>query len=282
MTSAQRLSTATTHERAPVVLRCANAHVGARALTYEPHIAQLGAIPGTIGGASLDARPDPAHTVGVTDLAGWCEVLAAQGYQRVRTPAMEPHLVGAFEQAGFEVAQELTVLHRRLGAADPARARRRPARPLDAGASPDAPASTSDRAPARVRRLRRRQLDAAAAVDRAAFGSWWGKDAEELADVIDATPVARARCAGSPQIGFLISGRHRRSGYVQRLAVHPDHRRRGHAHDLISDALAWMRRWRVEDVYVNTAHDNEAALALYRQHGFRDLPRGIVVMERAL
>ena len=80
-------------------------------------------------------------------------------------------------------------------------------------------------------------------------------------------------------MGFLISGRAGRTGYVQRLAVHPDAHRQGLANDLLLDSLRWMRRARLHAVYVNTHVDNVAALALYRAHGFVELPERLRVFE---
>ena len=74
-------------------------------------------------------------------------------------------------------------------------------------------------------------------------------------------------------------GRAGRTGYVQRLAVHPDQHRRGVATALLADALTWMQRWRADRVLVNTHVDNEPALALYRRLGFVDLPDRLRVYE---
>ncbi|MDZ7734336.1 MAG: GNAT family N-acetyltransferase [Acidimicrobiia bacterium] len=60
--------------------------------------------------------------------------------------------------------------------------------------------------------------------------------------------------------------RHNRSGrprgYLQRLAVHPDERRRGLGRSLVLDSLTWLRRRGATVVLVNTQEDNHAALAL--------------------
>ncbi len=107
-----------------------------------------------------------------------------------------------------------------------------------------------------------------------------------LAEVRTATPMHRARVVrgvGSlPIHGFLISGRAGRAGYIQRLAVHPDAQRRGIGSALLVDALMWLRRARTQQVFVNTHVENEAALLLYRAHGFRELPERLRVYEGAI
>jgi ribosomal protein S18 acetylase RimI-like enzyme len=124
----------------------------------------------------------------------------------------------------------------------------------------------------------------AAAVDEAAFGRHWGNDADSLAEIRSATPVHRARLVGRGKqvAGFAVSGASADTGYIQRLAVHPDHRRQGHARNLVADALAWMRRRRLGMVYVNTGLDNDAALALYAGFGFTRLDEVLTIAERTI
>ena len=83
-------------------------------------------------------------------------------------------------------------------------------------------------------------------------------------------------------VAFSISGRASTWGYVQRLAVDPSARRRGLARLLVTDAIDWMRRRNVEQVLVNTATDNTAALALYRSLGFVERPERLKILERSL
>ena len=79
-----------------------------------------------------------------------------------------------------------------------------------------------------------------------------------------------------------MTGRSGRSGYLQRIAVHADARRRGFARTLIADALWWLRRHAVDRALVDTQLDNTAALSLYESCGFRRLPVGLCVLGRTL
>jgi len=252
------VSPAVSHQRHALASRRLMLHEGgltARAHPWpgEPEVAQL---------ILFDAAavPGPRH------LAGWRRQLAELGFHTVRTGALAPRQATQAEAAGLRCIQELVLLEARPPLAEPA--------------------STL-----RTRRLRALQFGEAERIDRAAFGDPWWLDASMLAEVRSATPSFRARAvhvrqvaarapeAPGPLAGFLISGRAGRNGYVQRLAVDPAAQRQGVAAALLADSLGWMRRWRAERVLVNTHVENQAALALYRSHGFVDLPERLRVFE---
>ena len=75
-----------------------------------------------------------------------------------------------------------------------------------------------------------------------------------------------------------MTGRAGRQGYLQRLAVDPDTRRRGLGRALVVDALRWVRRTGGRSCLVNTQADNQDALVLYEACGFRRLPSGLGVL----
>jgi ribosomal protein S18 acetylase RimI-like enzyme len=212
---------------------------------------------------------DPGEVVPAALLDAWRAALADHDFVAVRTGALAPAQSEQAELAGWPCTQELALL--RLDG--------RPARSI-----------TARRAGApRVERVDpddRIALGRLAEIDHAAFGERWRFDAAALGDVATATPAVRFRAAtadgrsGAPVVlGFLVSGRAGRIGYVQRLAVHPDAQRRGVGRTLLADALGWMRRWHVEQVYVNTHVDNDAALALYDAYGFVTRPESLRVHE---
>ena len=98
-------------------------------------------------------------------------------------------------------------------------------------------------------------------------------------------PTTRFRVApgrGGAPLGYAISGRAGRQGYLQRLAVDPPHQGKGHGQVLVADALHWMHKRGVARAVVNTQLGNEAALALYGRLGFRLQPSGLAVLRRAL
>lgn len=138
------------------------------------------------------------------------------------------------------------------------------------------------RAGLRTTRLGRRHLADAARVDLAAFGPLWALDAISLRASTRATGRARSRRiaeTGDPVVGHALTGVSDDIGYLQRLAVHPDRRRCGIADALVHDALDWIERRGCRRAVVNTSVTNVAALALYRRHGFTELPERLIVAE---
>jgi ribosomal-protein-alanine N-acetyltransferase len=193
--------------------------------------------------------------VTVDGVRALCACLADQGVHHVVTNAMSHQEATPFRDAGFRVQSELDLLARPLGDVPPRRATTRRAR---------------DRA-------------AVLALDHVAFGSD-AFDYAALDAALRATTAVRFRVTGPAPapLGYAITGAAGRRGYVQRLAVHPDARRRGIGAALLVDGLRWARRRGARDAVVNTDRTNGAARALYEMYGFVDLPTGLVVLERAL
>lgn len=189
----------------------------------------------------------------------------AAGVRTLRTSALLPRAAEIASAHGFEPIDTLHLLRLRLD--DDACARI-----AELSASPTH----------RTRRLRAWHHTGAAEVDQDAFGTTWGNDAASIADIRVATPHHRARMVrdGRQMVGFAISGWGGNSGYVQRVAVRSEHRRRGVARALTVDALSWMRGRRLTAAYVNTGVDNEPALALYEDLGFERLDARLTIAAR--
>jgi len=182
----------------------------------------------------------------------------------IRTSALFPGPRDRFFEAGYTTCERLALLERPVD------------RIMPIGRS------VRTTAPIRITRLGQRRLADAAAIDRAAFPEGWGNTPETLNDIIGATPKQRSRVAldGQTAVGFSITGLAGTTGYLQRLAVHPDHHRRGIGRALVDDLLSWLQRRGASTVLVNTGIENEPALELYRDLGFRDRRDELVVMER--
>jgi ribosomal protein S18 acetylase RimI-like enzyme len=183
-----------------------------------------------------------------------CTDLAAESVHHLVTNAMSPADAAPFLDAGFRIQAELDLLARPLG------------EPLSREA----------------RTHRTRDRAAVLALDHIAFGAD-GFDAAALDAALHATTAVRLRVVGRGSIpqGYAITGAAGRRGYVQRLAVHPDARRRGIGGALLADGLRWARRRGAQEAVVNTNRDNTGARLLYESHGFVELPIGLVVLERA-
>jgi ribosomal protein S18 acetylase RimI-like enzyme len=199
----------------------------------------------------------------LADFQRWSERLVELGYTTVRTTALGTPAGLRAETAGFRSIQELVLLEH----TDP----RHPGRRRPAAAA--APAT---------HRLLVADHPAASAVDVAAFGSQWALEPRAITDVCSATPRHRARAGGAPLAGYAITGRDAKQGFLQRLAVAPEHQRLGLGQALVLDSLQWLARWRVQRVLVNTPVDNHGALALYERLGFRRLSERLRVYEQVL
>ena len=134
--------------------------------------------------------------------------LSTTGYASAITGALAVADQLPFLQAGFEVHERLHLLVRTLDDLPPV-------------------------APAALRRGHHADRPRVLTVDAAAFPSFWRLDGPGLADALAATPSARFRVAsdrrrGRSIVGYAVTGRAGPRGYLQRLAVHPDHQRGGH------------------------------------------------------
>jgi len=67
---------------------------------------------------------------------------------------------------------------------------------------------------------------------------------------------------------------HKRRAYlIANVAVQPSHRQQGIARALTGEALQYIRRKGVKDIYLQARHDNPAALHLYHSFGFSEQTR---------
>ena len=195
----------------------------------------------------------------VTMVRHGCALLASRGYGEALTSALSPSEQAGFVGAGFSVCARLHLLSH------------------DLASLPVVPGAT-------LRRGRRSDRAAALQADAAAFPAFWRLDQDGLAEALGATPVARFRVATDSRavVGYAITGRAGRRGYVQRVAVDPAAQHRGIGRALVVDGLRWLERRGAERAMVNTQEGNERARSLYESLGFRLHTTGLVVLSRRL
>jgi ribosomal protein S18 acetylase RimI-like enzyme len=235
---------------APLILRAGGVVVRVRPWAFEPNVAHLVLYNQT-------RLPTPS------DILQWVSDLRVAGYDRIRTGALGALAGARFERLGFEAIQSLILLeHTNVGAF----------------------AVASSKNSSSVIRLATDDDSQASRIDVSAFGAGWCIDRVGIGDVRSATPRHRARAvqADDQLVAYAITGRDGRNGYIQRLAVSPDHQHRGYGAALVNDSLRWMSRWRVQRALVNTHIGNEPALALYHRLGFTDLSDRLHVFERRI
>ena len=157
----------------------------------------------------------------------------------------------------------------------------------------------------RIRRGTSRDWDDVLTLDRQSFDQFWHFDRDGLQDSIEATPASRLRIirrfdlAEPPDtnertndksnednnnqiVGYALAGHSGRTGYLQRLAVHPAYRQQGIGALLVKDALWWIRRRGARIAWVNTQKNNNNALQLYKKLGFTLQEHPLTVMYRTL
>lgn len=212
-------------------------------------VAMLGLGPG--------APPPTGHLI--------AEVLATlrdSGYGHVVSAALRPHEARPFLDAGFTERERLVVL----------------ARPIHRNERIERSGEQH-----RTRRARHSDRSAVLHVDGLAFPPPWRLDGDGLDEAIRATPSTRFRVVDQHGvIGYAICGRAGRQGYLQRLAVSPEHQGRGVGGHLVIDAIDWLRRRRATRVLVNTQATNDVAIELYRSLGFEPDAPDLIVLERPL
>jgi ribosomal protein S18 acetylase RimI-like enzyme len=131
-----------------------------------------------------------------------------------------------------------------------------------------------------IRRGRRRDLSRALQIDAMAFEPFWRLNAEGLEEARLATPRSRFRVlTQGPVLGYHVTGCAESTGYLQRLAVHPDHSGRGFGGALVQDSLLWSQRRGCTTLFVNTQETNARALSLYLRLGFELEPIGLAVLQ---
>ena len=216
--------------------------------------------------------PAPSQPPTAEGLQRCLHLLPQQGYRSALTSALNPVEQQPFLAQGFTVHEHLHLLRHHL----------------DGDLSDPLPV---DGPRAELRRGRRRDQAAVLAVDHRSFDAFWRFDASGLDDARRATPSARFRVVDTPGpgrsrarpvVGYAVTGRAGPVSYLQRLAVDPDHQRRGLARALVRDGLRWARRRGALSMLVNTQEHNGGALALYESLGFVLERQGLDVLERPL
>ena len=211
----------------------------------------------------------PGDQIDPQNLTGCLERLRSWGFSAVVTSALHPEETQPFITNGFRDFDSLTVL----------------SHPLHGMPSPVMPLADG----LRLRRAKRGDLGTVFRVDERAFPPNWRIDALGVEEARRATTRSRFRVversdadvSGVP-VGYAITGRTGRMGFLQRLATDPDWSGQGIGSALVIDALRWAARGRCSRLLVNTQFTNRRALALYENLGFIQTATRLTVLRCSL
>ena len=123
-------------------------------------------------------------------------------------------------------------------------------------------------APYRIRSAAPTDAASLVAIERRCFSDPWSETS--FREALD-SPWSFGLVAhtGNGAAGYLIAREVAGTGEVLNLAVAPDFRRRGVARALLRAGLTFLRRRRVEEVFLEVRESNRSAQALYQSLGFR-------------
>ena len=121
-----------------------------------------------------------------------------------------------------------------------------------------------------------------ASLDNESFEGFWRIGTLGLAESVAATPNSVVLTVwDSAPIGYAIVGAQFGNAFLQRIAVHPDHRGQGHGSALITEAARWAARIGARSLLLNVRRDNNSARSLYERHGFNATGGSLTVMRYA-
>ena len=134
----------------------------------------------------------------------------------------------------------------------------------------DIPLQEQDRKKLSTHKLRKKDLDEVLKIDHVSFDTFWQFDENAFLNAKKATPYARLRVVkkNNQIAGYAITGAGIKEGFIQRLAIFPEHQNCGFGTLLLNDGLDWLHRKGVSNVWVNTQPTNEAAINLYKKSKF--------------
>jgi len=194
---------------------------------------------------------------GADFVAACSDSLADLGVEGVLSPPLPPSAQEMWREASFSSFAELRLLRHEL----------------DHVPAPDHLVSTgSDDDIAEMLRI-----------DAAAFDRFWRFDAAALEEARESTPRSVIHVVRRPEgglAGFAVTGMGQVIAYLQRVAVDPEHQRRGIGRSLVRTAARWAKRQGARAMVLNTQVENEPAILLYEAEGFDVMGDRLAVLRK--
>lgn len=130
-----------------------------------------------------------------------------------------------------------------------------------------------------LRRMRLEDISRCYQIDRKAFKPIWRNTVTQLEMAYQEAFYASVICVEGVVCGYQISTTNPQGGHLARLAVDPDHQKKGLGSKLLAKLLDRFFAAGILDVSVNTQADNQHSLDLYRKFGFVELPETYPVFQ---
>lgn len=118
-------------------------------------------------------------------------------------------------------------------------------------------------------------LDAIIAIEDASFAIPWSRDSyrHELISNPDACYLVVTATDDDTVLGFIGFHRLQDEAEVMNLAVRPESRGMGVAKLLLTGLIAWVKRLKIDRVFLEVRESHEVAIGLYRGFGFEEAGR---------
>jgi len=180
-------------------------------------------------------------------VADLLEVARAQGFRRLIGPLAPEREARPYTEAGLRVVRRVIVMRH------------------------DAPAGVAEAGGPRleIRAVEGADMDELLRLDAASFDPFWHYDRGALERLARTDRMVVGTVDGRT-VGYTLSTLRAGEGSLGRLAVSPDHRRRGIGRRLALEAVRWLSAGGARRVVLSTQEDNMASRALYRSIGFRE------------
>ena len=121
-----------------------------------------------------------------------------------------------------------------------------------------------------------------AAINRAAFSPHWWHSEKTVRHRIASAPYFIIAEVQNCVAGYVEGKINPPKAHLNRIAVHPTYQKRGIGAKLLSEALRAFWRNGVEEVTLNTQHDNHPARRLYHRFGFEPTGESVLAWELPL
>jgi len=182
--------------------------------------------------------------------------LEKKGYKEATTQALSYEDAQIFLDAGFTIREKLHLLTRPISSED------------------KATNSTN------IKNARPWNIKQILNIDTLSFDEFWKFEKTSFLRAKNATPTNKVRTINEANkiIAYSIYGYCKHTGYLQRLAVHPNHQNKGLGKSLVKDSLDWFNKKGARTAMVNTQEINIKAINMYEAESFEKQPQGLLVL----